>query len=841
VLTEGVAGGEFSLVDFTASPPAVKVAFHPVFPGLRRGAVVLRDTSTTPPGVVASVPLFATGDGPLAMFAPTAPTATLATGITPVQVVRDGAGNQYLANGGAGNVLFLPGGAPQLPAPAVTATVLIAGPTPGDIEGVALDGAGNLFYSDPANGKLWVSPGLGTGTPQVVTFSGASPTRPTRLATDRAGNLYVLDAGANRCLQATPVLSAGIWTAAGSVLFPQTGTSCGFPWGPFIGLAVDPQQNVYLTDGSARVLRVPATGNPAPLSLPAGMTLTACTGVGADPVGNLYLADAIPEGETRILCVTQGLPAPGALAPLGALFTQPGKPITSLTPDGFGNVLVPDPDLGRLVRIMAGWAPALAPFPDTGVNAFSPAQTVVLTNLGNAGMPLGSAFALPPDFILAPGGEPPSVLSPARSASLSIQFHPTTTGPLAETLGVPDHEPFQSPQAFAILVSGQGTSSLGTALALSSSGNPAPPSAPVTFTAHVSYPPGHPAPTGPVAFFDGAVSLGSGSLDVAGLASLTTADLVPGPHAITAVYAGDDIYAGASSPGLAQAIESITSVTLASSDTGTGPEGLSLTFTARVAPGAGPGSLPSGRSGAPALALAAVASGNVDFLDNGALVATVALADGVASYSTAALTEGRHVITARYDGDADDQASTSNPVTEQVGPPALTLAVTGGARTVSAGGSVTVQLTLTSTEPLKAVTLAIAGLPSGASCPLPSAGLDLTSGSATVPLTISTSPSLHILGGIQGTGPNRPWWGLGTLALTSVLLAVLTRTRRHPGIAVAALALGILLVGFSTSCFSRSGSNGNAGTPAGTYPITFTAASPGATSGTAKVQLTVTP
>ncbi len=51
-------------------------------------------------------------------------------------------------------------------------------------------------------------------------------------------------------------------------------------------------------------------------------------------------------------------------------------------------------------------------------------------------------------------------------------------------------------------------------------------------------------PTGTVTFSDGITALGSGVLDVTGRATLTTAKLVPGSHAITASYGGDAVYHG---------------------------------------------------------------------------------------------------------------------------------------------------------------------------------------------------------------------------------------------------------------------------------------------------------
>ncbi len=68
----------------------------------------------------------------------------------------------------------------------------------------------------------------------------------------------------------------------------------------------------------------------------------------------------------------------------------------------------------------------------------------------------------------------------------------------------------------------------------------------VTLTATVTAT-GAGAPTGTVTFLDGTTSLGMGTLNVSGLATLTTSALLAGSHKLTAVYAGDANYASSTS------------------------------------------------------------------------------------------------------------------------------------------------------------------------------------------------------------------------------------------------------------------------------------------------------
>jgi len=74
-----------------------------------------------------------------------------------------------------------------------------------------------------------------------------------------------------------------------------------------------------------------------------------------------------------------------------------------------------------------------------------------------------------------------------------------------------------------------------TTTALSSSLNPSTSGQSVTFTAAVT----GATPTGTVQFFDGANSLGTGTVNGSGIATLATSPLTVGTHPINAVYGGD--------------------------------------------------------------------------------------------------------------------------------------------------------------------------------------------------------------------------------------------------------------------------------------------------------------
>jgi hypothetical protein len=190
------------------------------------------------------------------------------------------------------------------------------------------------------------------------------------------------------------------------------------------------------------------------------------------------------------------------------------------------------------------------------------------------------------------------------------------------------------------------------------SANPIAPGTSVTFTATLTTaPPSSVAPSGNVLFFDGGALLGLGTV-AGGTATLTTTALVdPGTHTITAVYAGDRLYNGSSSPALAQSVNggAATNTALVSSQNPS-PLGSVVTFTATV-------SVPNGTP-----------TGVVAFNDGANTLGTATLANGAAAFATSTLDVGPHSITAVFAGDGAFPGSVS---------PALVQTVTASGGTAS--------------------------------------------------------------------------------------------------------------------------------------------------------------
>ena len=221
-------------------------------------------------------------------------------------------------------------------------------------------------------------------------------------------------------------------------------------------------------------------------------------------------------------------------------------------------------------------------------------------------------------------------------------------------------------------------------VALKSSATSAAYGASVTFTATLTG--GGVKPTGTVTFLNGSSSIGTGTLNSSGVATLAVTTLPVGANRITASYAGDSHYGAATSTAIAQTITQATPTVKLTASSSTPSFGAQVTLTATLT-GATAGAKPTG---------------TVTFLNGTTALGTGTVnSSGVAALVVSTLQVGKDSITASYGGDSNYGTATSVATAVTVGKASQTITFTPVPTSVTYGvASINLSATATSGLPV---------------------------------------------------------------------------------------------------------------------------------------------
>jgi sugar lactone lactonase YvrE len=401
VLTTGFAGLDFvqaagstcTATSYAAATNCtINVGFTPLAAGLRRGAVVFYAGAVRTSAALVTVPVYGVGTGPQLVFRPGAAQSSVGSKlVSPEGVAVDGAGNVYIADIALQQVFKVSTKGKQT---AIGSGLQVPG-------GVAVDGAGNVYIADSqADAVFKVTPG---GVQTTIGSGNNGFSYPSGIAVDGAGNVYVSDPFIPTVFEITP---------AGG-----TPTMIGSGYNTPAGVAVDAAGNVYVADSyNAAVFMITPGGTQTTISN--GLLVPAAVAV--DAAGNLYVTDTgtnslyqiTPAGVTSTL--RRGLAVPNGIA-VGAR----------------GDLYLANSFNEQVLRIDRT-APAELHFDATKINttsADSP-RTVSLENIGNVGLQF-SAIEYATDF--PEGNDHPdtdctasTLLASSTACTLTIDFSPVT-------------------------------------------------------------------------------------------------------------------------------------------------------------------------------------------------------------------------------------------------------------------------------------------------------------------------------------------------------------------------------------------------------------------------------
>ncbi len=284
-------------------------------------------------------------------------------------------------------------------------------------QGVAVDGAGNVYVADGANSTIRKIAGGGVTTLAGKAGSAASVdatqgaarfNNAAGVALDGAGNLLVADTGNNTIRK---IASGGVVTTVAAVAGSVGSTDGAGSAARFIqpaGVAVDGAGNVYVADSFSNTIRKLGSGGVVTtLAGTAGglggsdgtgsaAQFNDPTGVAADSAGNVYVADA---GNHAIRMIASGGVVTTLAGKAGSVGSTDGvrsaarfHSPSGLAVDGAGNVYVADTGnntvrkitSGGVVTTLAGAAGLFGSVDGTGGAArFSQPSGVAVDSAGN--------------------------------------------------------------------------------------------------------------------------------------------------------------------------------------------------------------------------------------------------------------------------------------------------------------------------------------------------------------------------------------------------------------------------------------------------------------------------
>ena len=240
----------------------------------------------------------------------------------------------------------------------------------------------------------------------------------------------------------------------------------------------------------------------------------------------------------------------------------------------------------------------------------------------------------------------------------------------------------------------------------------------VTFTATVTDEDDEPIEGLTVTFKDGGSSLGTGTTNSSGVATLSSSSLAAGNHSVTAETSEDNTYSGSTSTAVTVTVNKLATSTSLSLGSNTIYVDGSTTATATVT---------SGGNGVNGL--------TVTFKDGSTTLGTSTTnSSGIATYTISGLNAGNHSITAVVTENSTYAASTSSAVTLTVNNHSYSLAFSA-ASYVATGGSATLECTLLDNNvPVEGATISVTGSDSSLYT-----GITNTNGIATVTVTVNAN------------------------------------------------------------------------------------------------------
>ena len=417
----------------------------PRYPGTRVSAIEVNGlTASSTPVVLASSPVYETGNSGAQITYPLNQTVTATPLIAPQGVAISGFNQTvYVADFGSGQVYSASGLTGAGLTAVSTGSIALQAPS-----AVALNGEGDLYVADFGNsgtGKVIVVPTT-TGKPPSVVNTGSLLEHPIALAVDYLGNLYIGDAGLNgdTASAGSPgyVVKVPRNGVAAKMTIPYTGPTIIFPQ----ALATDGTNgNLYIGDGgdgvsvAGQVVKVPANGTAASaVTVPNEPAPFNPVGLSVDAAGNLYVLDGSANTSNNVTSTITVVPPSGSSYQVGFVSSSLAAPSAFASSAGGQSFVIANIGNGSTNSLvfLNGNSSTLA-FGNVKQNT-SANKTATVYNIGNEAFTLGTPAESGAGFsLLNSTCDNGAILNPATSCALNVQFSPTALQPYSGTIAIP--------------------------------------------------------------------------------------------------------------------------------------------------------------------------------------------------------------------------------------------------------------------------------------------------------------------------------------------------------------------------------------------------------------------
>ena len=444
VVTQGATGLDFNLGSGSTCAPGfvapgvctVNVNFTPLAPGLRTGAAELYDNAGN---VIASTPVYGTGQGPVSAFNPAAQAQVNTGGFTfshPNGVMLDAAGDLFIGDTGNQRVV-------KLAANGTLSTVGFGLQYP---QGMAMDGAGDLFIADNnLNQVVEIPAGCTTAICQKTVGTGYQSQ--LEVAVDAIGDVFFSDYNDQVVVEVAPNGTQTVVYSAGAGSEP-------------VGVAVDAAGDVFVGDlGLRKVVEIPVgcTNSGCQISLGGGWSQPQTVAV--DAAGDVFVADNGFGTGGSVLEVPPNCIQSNCVIPVAT-----GAESLSATVDAMGNIFYSNNPTGQIFEVTRS-LPTSVSFPLTNVGSTSNPQAISLQNVGTQPLTGTVALSLGQNFIESAGStcttNPAGFSLPVGGfCSENISFTPQNTDAFTGTVVFSDNTFNLSPLVVSQSVGLSGTGGL---------------------------------------------------------------------------------------------------------------------------------------------------------------------------------------------------------------------------------------------------------------------------------------------------------------------------------------------------------------------------------------------